>query len=46
MDIIHLLKNLEIKDIFKDEVRKEGDSITDALSIILRLLEEELEVAS
>jgi len=32
--------------IFKDENRKEGDGITDALSIILRLLREELEEAS
>ena len=46
MDIIPLLKNLKIKDIFKDEARKEGDGITDALSIILQLLGEELEAAS
>ena len=46
MDITPLLKSLEIKDIFKDEVRREGDSIIDTLSIILRLLEEELEEAS
>ena len=26
---------LEIRDIFKDEARREGDSITDALSTIL-----------
>jgi len=32
--------------IFKDEDKKEGDSITNALSIILRLLREELEEAS
>jgi len=32
--------------IFKDKDRKEGDSIIDALSIILRLLKEELEEAS
>jgi len=32
--------------IFKDEDRKKGDGITDALSIILRLLREELEEAS
>ena len=37
---------LEIRDIFKDEDRREGDSITDALSIMLRLLGEELEAAS
>ena len=37
---------LKIKDIFKDEAREEGDSITDALSIILQLLGEELEAAS
>ena len=32
--------------IFKDEDKEEGDSITDALSIMLRLLKEELEEAS
>jgi len=32
--------------IFKDKDREEGDSITDALSIILQLLREELEEAS
>ena len=37
---------LEIRDIFKDKARREGDSITDTLSTILRLLGEELEVAS
>ena len=41
-----LLKNLEIKDIFKDEARNEGDGIIDALSIILQLLGKELEEAS
>jgi len=46
MDIIPLINNLEILEIFKDEDRKEGDSIIDALSIILRLLREELEGAS
>jgi len=33
-------------EIFKDEDKEEGDSITDALSIILRLLREEIEEAS
>ena len=37
---------LGIKDIFKDEARREGDSVIDALSTILRLLGEELEAAS
>ena len=46
MDIIPLLKNLEIRDIFKDEAREEGDGVTDALSTMLRLLGEELEAAS
>ena len=46
MDIIPLIELLKIRDIFKDEAKEEGDSITDALSIILRLLGEELEVAS
>jgi hypothetical protein len=35
MDIIPLIDDLEILEIFKDEDRKEGDSITDALSTIL-----------
>ena len=37
---------LEIGDIFKDEAKGEGDGVTDALSTMLRLLGEELEVAS
>ena len=32
--------------IFKDEDKKEGDSVTDSLSTMLRLLGEELEAAS
>jgi len=32
--------------VFKDEDKEEGDSVTDALSTILRLLGEELEEAS
>ena len=40
------MENLEIGNIFKDKAKKEGDSITDALSTILRLLREELEAAS
>jgi len=35
MDITPLVHNLEILGIFKDEDKEEGDSITDALSIIL-----------
>ena len=35
MDIISLVNNLEILGIFKDEDKEEGDSIIDALSIIL-----------
>jgi len=35
MDIIPLINNLEIFRIFKDKDREEGDSIIDALSIIL-----------
>ena len=46
MDIIPLIELLEIRDIFKNKAREEGDSITDALSTILRLLGEELEAAS
>jgi len=30
-----LVNNLEILGIFKDKDKKEGDSVTDALSIIL-----------
>ena len=40
------MDDLEILGIFKDEDKEEGDSVIDALSIILRLLGEELEVAS
>ena len=46
MDIIPLIELLEIRDIFKDEAKEEGGSVTDALSTILRLLGGELEVAS
>jgi len=35
MDITPLVNNLEVFKIFKDKDKKEGDSITDALSIIL-----------
>jgi hypothetical protein len=35
-----------MSEIFKDEDRKEGDGITDALSTILQLLREELVEAS
>jgi len=38
--------NLEILGIFKDKDKEEGDSITDALSIILQLLREESAEAS
>jgi len=46
MDITPLVNNLKIFRIFEDKDKKEGDSVTDALSIILRLLREELEEAS
>jgi len=35
MDITPLVNNLEIFRIFKDEDKKEGDSVMDALSTIL-----------
>ncbi len=35
MDIIPLVNNLEILEIFKDKDKEEGDGIIDALSIIL-----------
>jgi len=35
MDITPLVNNLEILGIFKDKDKEEGDSVTDALSIIL-----------
>jgi len=35
MDIIPLVDNLKILEIFKDKNKKEGDSITDALSTVL-----------
>ena len=40
------MENLEIDSIFKDKAKKEGDSVTDALSTMLRLLGEESEAAS
>jgi len=46
MDIIPLVNNLKIFKIFKDEDKEEGDSVTDSLSIMLRLLGEELKAAS
>ena len=46
MNIIPLVDDLEILRIFKDKDKEEGDSVMDALSIILRLLGEELEAAS
>jgi len=35
MDIIPLVNDLEILGIFKDEDKEKGDSVIDALSIIL-----------
>jgi len=35
MDITPLVDDLEMLEIFKDEDKEEGDSITDALSTIL-----------
>ena len=35
MDIIPLIGLLGIRDIFKDKAKREGDSVIDALSIIL-----------
>jgi len=35
MDIIPLVNNLKILGIFKDKDKEEGDSIMDALSIML-----------
>jgi hypothetical protein len=35
MDIIPLVNNLEILEIFKDKNRREGDGVMDALSTIL-----------
>jgi len=46
MDVTPLVNNLEILEIFKDKDKEKGDSVTDALSIMLRLLREELEEAS
>jgi len=45
-DIIPLVDDLEMLGIFKDEDKEKGDSITDALSTILRLLGEESAEAS
>jgi len=46
VDIIPLIDDLEMLGIFKDKAKKEGDSVTDALSTILWLLGEELGAAS
>jgi len=35
MDIIPLVNNLEVLGIFKNKDKEEGDSVIDALSIIL-----------
>jgi hypothetical protein len=35
MDIIPLVNNLEILGIFRDKDKEKGDSVIDALSIIL-----------
>jgi hypothetical protein len=35
MDITPLVSDLEILGIFKDEAKEEGDSVMDALSIML-----------
>jgi hypothetical protein len=35
MDITPLINDLEILEIFKDKDKEEGDSVMDALSIIL-----------
>ena len=40
------MDGLEILGIFKDEDGEEGDSVTDSLSTMLRLLREELAEAS
>ena len=40
------MDDLEILGIFKDKDKEKGDGVTDALSIMLRLLREELEEAS
>ena len=46
MDITPLVNNLEMFRIFKDEDKEKGDSVTDSLSIMLRLLGEKLKAAS
>ena len=35
MDITPLVNNLEIGDIFKDEDKEEGDSITDLILVVV-----------
>jgi len=46
MDITPLVDDLEMLGIFKDKDKEEGDSVIDALSIILQLLREESAEAS
>ena len=44
---IPLIKDLEIGRIFKDEDKEEGDSITDLILLVLRILRRDLsELAS
>jgi len=46
VNITPLINNLEILGIFKDKDKKEEDSVINSLSIMLRLLGEELKIAS
>ena len=46
MDITPLINNLEILRVFKDKDKEEGNSVINSLSIMLRLLGEELKAAS
>jgi len=46
VDITPLVNNLEILEIFKNKDGEEEDGVTNALSIMLWLLGEELEAAS
>jgi len=42
MNAIPLINNLEIEDIFKDEDKEEGDSITDLILAVVRLLKRDI----
>ena len=41
-NVIPLINNLEIGDIFKDEDKEEGDSVTDLILVVVELLKRDI----